>query len=117
MPWPPRTYGIQLPPDTDSTCPVICRASSEARKAMALATSSGCPRRRSGVAAADSSSVVLRLRSTHSVSVVPGAMALTRMPSGPSSCASTFVNTCSPPLVVAYAIEPAPCAPRPSSRC
>src|SRR5581483_3192526 len=76
------------PPLTPITCPVTHRASSEARNATTSAMSSGVPRRRRAVI-----SIITRCCSggmtsrSISVSVGPGATALTVMLRGPSSAA------------------------------
>src|SRR5712664_1091365 len=88
------------PPLTCSVCPVMCRDSSLARNTATLAMSSGWAIRPSGMilAIAASSSSVLPPRGW-AVSVVPGAIAFTRMPWGASSSAIVRVIVITPPLL------------------
>jgi hypothetical protein len=70
------------------TSPVIQRASSEARKTATGPMSSGSPIRPSGIWATVAASASVPMKPAErapSVSVPPGAMALTRMPRGASS--------------------------------
>jgi hypothetical protein len=76
----------RAPPSTRSSVPVTKEARSLSSQAAASAISSGAAPRRSGVSAVsrscspgDSASQARII----SVSVLPGAIALTRMPSGP----------------------------------
>ena len=85
--------------------PVTKSASAEARKQITLAWSTASATRRSGVRSISSAcepcerfSQCGRMRS---VSVMLGAMALTLMPSGPSSWASLRVKAMMPPLAAA----------------
>ncbi len=89
----PPTSPQSAPPSTASTLPVTKLEASEARNTAAPATSSGSATRPRALAA------VKRRRSSgsststreKSVRTSPGAMALTRIPRGPSSRASTRV--------------------------
>src|SRR6185312_8217023 len=76
-----------MPPSTDSTDPVTYEAASEARKRTHAATSSGVPARLAGIAASRSPfrSAVM------SVSIRPGATALTVTPRRATSAATVFV--------------------------
>ena len=69
-------------------------AAGEARKSTGSATSSGCPQRPSGVRALTEATCAgsVRLRADCSVTMKPGAMALTRMPSGAHAMASDLVS-------------------------
>jgi RNA polymerase sigma-70 factor (ECF subfamily) len=70
------------PPSTVHTAPVTYEASSDARKAMTAATSSGRPMRPSGIAASSRARCAesLRHQSFIGVSVIPGKTPLTRIP-------------------------------------
>ncbi len=77
------------------------RAAGEQRKTAAPAMSSGRAQRASGVRA---SIAALRCGSSCSacvkfVATQPGAIALTRMPSGAYAMASDFVSCATPPLL------------------
>src|SRR5262249_42029317 len=77
------------PPSTGIVAPVIHRARSDAKNATTLATSSGWPRRFRAcmsIAFARPPSVLRKL--AMSVSMKPGATALTRMPRAPSGPAT-----------------------------
>ena len=77
-------------------------AASEARKTTASAISRGSPSRRTGMAAATRAvSSGVRALSTRSVAVVPGATALTVMPSAPTSSARCRVKPMTPALAAA----------------
>src|SRR5205814_1985896 len=97
---PRRAHRMYSPPLTCSVCPVMCRDSSLARNTATLAMSSGWAMRPSGMilAIAASSSSVLPPRGW-AVSVVPGAIAFTRMPCGASSRAIVRVIVMTPPLL------------------
>jgi hypothetical protein len=84
------------------TSPVIQRDASEARTAMTEATSSGWPMRLSDcipITVARPASVLVKF--DMSVSITPGATALTRMPRGPSDAARYFTSVLMAPLVLA----------------
>ena len=90
---------ISSPPSTPNTCPVTKRARSLASSAIASPTSSAVPMRHRAVLSASSAlSSGLRF-AIMSVSMQPGATQLTRMPDGPSSFASAFVNATTAPFV------------------
>jgi hypothetical protein len=77
------------------TSPVTHLASSEARNTATGPMSSGVPRRPRGVAATDRSSISPPIRFSArepSVSVGPGAMALTRILRAATSLARTLVR-------------------------
>jgi hypothetical protein len=57
-----------------------------------LAISSGCPRRRNGILSIIGSITSFGTAFIISVSVIPGATALTRIPLGPSSLATSLLN-------------------------
>src|SRR5579875_546964 len=94
------------PPSTPIAWPVTKAAASEARKAMTAATSSGLPKRPTGIALARSA----KPRSTSSpysrrlvliareVRIGPGQTALTVIPNGARSSASDFVK----PIMAAF---------------
>src|SRR5229473_4864106 len=75
-------YAADLPPSTDSTCPVTKDATGEARNTAALAISSGFATRFIGTPATSPAlfSALPVKRSSMPVSVAPGATALTRTP-------------------------------------
>src|SRR5580704_388426 len=90
------------PPSTAMTSPVIQRDASEARNSMTEATSSGWPMRLSDcipITVALPASVLVKF--DMSVSITPGATALTRMPRGPSAEARYFTSVLMAPLVLA----------------
>src|SRR5229473_5503195 len=103
------------PPSTRMVSPVIQRASCEARNATTEPTSSGWPIRLSACmpSTKDFPSSLLT-RFDMSVSMTPGATALTRMPRGPSAAAKYFTSVSIAPFVAAYAdrVPTAACAPR-----
>ena len=81
--WRSRAAQSFEPPSTAMMSPVIQRASSETRNAMTEATSSGWPMRLSAcmpITVVRPSSVLVKF--DMSVSITPGATALTRMPRG-----------------------------------
>src|SRR5207245_9468576 len=96
---PRRAHRMYSPPLTCSVCPVMCRDSSPARNTATLAMSSGWAMRPSGMtlAMAAISSSVLPPRGW-AVSVVPGAMAVTRMPCRASPRAIARGLGASPPV-------------------
>src|SRR6266404_7678100 len=97
----PQTQSFE-PPSTRMVSPVIQRASCEARNATTEPTSSGWPIRLSACmprTEALPSSVLTRL--DMSVSIAPGATALTRMPRGPSAAAKYFTSVSIAPFVAA----------------
>ncbi len=75
----------------------------EARKSTGPASSSGWPTRPSGVCARKRpiASGVSRVTLVMGVAMTPGAMALTRMPSGARSWASARVSCRTAPLLAA----------------
>ena len=90
-----------MPPSTASTCPVMYPASSLARNATALATSSAAPMRPIGIV---DSVVVLAaygMAAVMSVAIKPGATALTVTPREASSLARDFVMPMTPALLAA----------------
>src|SRR5512143_427930 len=103
-----RDHGIRFPPDTGRYVPVMRRASSEARKRTAPATSSGRPFRRSGVISAEASFSFCERNDVASVRVSPGATTFTRIPFGPSSSARDFAKASSPDFAVLCAQNPSP---------
>src|SRR6266568_5035638 len=89
--------------------PLTKPASSEERKQMTLATSRGCPTRRTGIiltasAILSSGSNPMRRAVVRviSVSIKPGATALTVMPNCPSSTASVRVKPCKPAIFLLH---------------
>jgi len=82
------------PPETVTMLPVTKLAAGDMSHAAVSAISSGAPTRRSGVMAAIRCCVAGSARSgcVISVAIMPGAMALTRMPSRPTSFASPRVK-------------------------
>ena len=92
------------PPSTVSVSPVMCPASSESRKSALATTSSSVVKRRSGMSASILSRIsgVGNSRSAApSLSSGPGAMQLTRMPSGAHSTASERARFQTPALAAA----------------
>jgi len=95
-----------MPPSTGSTAPVTYEASSEARKRMQEATSSGEPARLAGIASSsppdpfesDPSEVNSRVRW---VSISPGATAFTVTPRRATSTATVRVKAINPALEAA----------------
>src|ERR1022692_3731911 len=102
------------PPSTASVCPVMYDALSLARNSAVRATSSAAPNRPSGMrdlyvvwTASGKTDVI-------SVSIKPGAIALTRRPREPNPSATDFVRPSTPGLRRDIALLPrmAPqCAP------
>src|ERR1700686_1899623 len=97
----PQTQSFE-PPSTRMVSPVIQRASCEARNATTEPTSSGWPIRLSACMPRTEvlPSLVLT-RFDMSVSITPGATALTRMPRGPRAAAKYFTNVSIAPFVAA----------------
>src|SRR5580704_3391359 len=88
------------PPSTATMSPVIQRASSDTRKAMTEATSPGWPIRFRDcmpITVLRPSSVLVKF--DMSVSITPGATALTRMPRGPRAAAQYLTSVLMAPLV------------------
>ena len=113
---PRRSSGKRYrPPETVTTLPVTNCAAGEMSQATASAISSGTPTRRNGVIAsiarARSGFGQQRLR-LKSVSTIPGATALTLIPSGPTSVAESLGEAFDGPLVAASGSSPG----RPPSR-
>src|SRR5206468_11139850 len=90
---------IPKPPLTSTTSPVMNAASSEQRKRTAPATSSGSPRRPSGVAASIAPVASSGRTSVSRVFTYPGATTLARTLREPSSRARDFVK----PMIPAFA--------------
>ena len=87
---------------TGSTAPDTYDASSDARYTYAPASSAGWPARPSGVLRPNSGSLSGQpVGGMSGVQIGPGATAFTRMPRGPSSSASAFVNATSAAFVIA----------------
>src|SRR5437762_3715231 len=100
----------QRPPSTSSTLPVRKEACSEARKSVALATSSMVANRPSGTVAlncarSSGESPPMKVGS-NGVSAMTGATAQTRMPSGASSAAIDFETRFTAPLEALYQVRP-----------
>src|SRR5436309_5630745 len=92
----------RLPPEITKVSPVIQDESDEARKTAAPAMSWGCPMRPSGVCASTCLRISLSAMPAAcvpSVPTMPGLMAFTRMPRGPSSLASERVIASTAPFV------------------
>src|SRR5262245_8634555 len=87
---------VYIPPFTANTCPVIYDASSDARKATAAATSSTVPSRPSGICAAQSACACSVTARVMSVSIMPGATALTVMLRDATSCARALTKPMRP---------------------
>src|SRR3712207_6511430 len=87
-----------FPPSTTSICPVMYDAAGEHRNEIAAATSSGVPGRPIGVAKPCFSSTSVEAP----VWMMPGATALTVMPSATSSIASARVRPTTPDFAAAY---------------
>src|SRR5947209_10996331 len=103
MPLLPHYY---RPPATRSTAPVTYDAASERRNTTASATSAAVPARAIGVVGAKRS---MRPGGWISVAMMPGATALTRMPSPASSRARPSVMDSIAPFDAAYqTYSPAP---------
>src|ERR1043166_4422501 len=92
---------IYIPPFTPMISPVMNEASGEARKATAAATSSGLPKRPIGVICRTTSSEAAGTSAVMSVSMKPGATALTVAPFLANSRASVLVRAMRPPLAAA----------------
>src|ERR1051326_5870773 len=101
----------QRPPVTGSVWPVMYDASSEARNSTAFATSTGNPRRPSGVIFEGLNSTVrsssFRPSPVRSVSMGPGATALTLIPYCASSSATSRMKPCTPAFAAEDAAPPA----------
>src|ERR1700678_3029848 len=88
------------PPSTGILAPVIQRAASDATKATTSATSSGLPIRFSAcIPSTISRPASVFVKFDISVSMTPGAIALTRMPLGPRIAAQFLTRVSSAPLV------------------
>src|ERR1017187_2049245 len=106
-----RCYGQLMvrPPLTLTVCPVMNAASSEAKKATALARSPGCPRRRKGMAlVSDSRSFGLSppIEANNAVSVGPGQTQLALTLKRAISRAIVLVKAITPPLAAEYTASP-----------
>src|SRR4051795_6132102 len=77
-----------MPPSTHSSAPVTKLLSSPPRNRAAAATSSGRPRRPSGISFVKASRMSAEIEANKAVSTGPGLTTLTRMPLGASSLAS-----------------------------
>ncbi len=91
---------MEYPPSMGRTTPVMNAAAGEPRNMTAPATSAGLPQRPSGVLAtiaAERAGSSVRGR-VSAVSIQPGAIALTRIPSDAQAIASDFVNWATPPF-------------------
>src|SRR5262245_25628638 len=111
--------GDHLPPSIDRTCPVIQPAYSEAKNSTPCAMSAGVPRRlraiRSTSARCPSSPYDCHCRSVVAFDRTnPGAMLLTVIPHGPSSCASCRVSPIWAAFAAAYAWIPVRLTPSPA---
>src|SRR5580692_1333729 len=88
------------PPSTGILAPVIQRALSEAKKATTSATSSGSPIRFSAcIPRVVSRPASVFVKFDISVSITPGATALTRIPCGPRMAAKLLTKVSNAPLV------------------
>src|SRR3954449_799033 len=95
-----RRYDAPL---TSSTAPLAISAAGDARNTTAAATSSGVATRPSGLSARRASPRAPTSSSAAmSVSVNPGATAVTTMPRGPRSLASDWPNAIIPALLAPY---------------
>ena len=99
---------VVMPPVTRMISPVMKPAASSARNATVFAMSSGWPTRRTGVWAAitfcsfsNFTPYRAALSAVMSLTIYPGATALTVIPSGPSSIASVRVKPSMPAFVAA----------------
>ena len=90
-----------MPPLTASTCPVMYPAASDARKHTAAATSSGVPKRPSGIADAQLAWASVLMSRVMSVSMSPGATTFTVIDREATSRASAFEK----PMTPAFAAE------------
>src|SRR6266852_4357084 len=107
----PSHPAIVNPPLTDSTCPVTKSASGEAKKATALAISSGWPRRRNGTARVMASMIRAPLSPevtclSKAVSVGPGQTTLTLILDRASSRARVLEKPITPALQAEYTASP-----------
>src|SRR5919199_2278899 len=84
-------HHIPIPPSTSNTSPVMNAAASEQRNRTAPATSSGSPRRPSGVFCNISARISSAISSVNLEWMYPGATTFARTPRLPSSRASAFV--------------------------
>src|SRR5580658_2008165 len=90
------------PPSTGMLAPVIQRAPSDATKATTSATSSGLPIRFNAcIPNVTSRPASVFVKFDMSVSITPGATALTRMPCGPRMAAQFLTKVSSAPLAEA----------------
>src|SRR5260221_12088719 len=89
-----RHQPADLPPSTETICPVTKDAASEARNAIICSISAGLPTRPKGTPETNAAlfSGVPVKRSTIPVSVGPGATALTRTPLEAASSAAALVK-------------------------
>jgi len=88
------------PPSTGMLAPVIQRAPSDARNATTSATSSGLPIRfKAYIPSATFRPTSVFVKLDISVSITPGAIALTRMPRGPRIAAQFFTSVSRAALV------------------
>ena len=87
-----------MPPLTDSTCPVIYDALSEARNTAACAISCAVPIRFKGIDDCTLSFTLSESTAVISVSIYPGAIALTVICLDASSFAADFVSPITPAL-------------------
>src|SRR5882724_10090777 len=101
-----RFQSMILPPLTSSAWPVIQDDASEARNRAAWATSSGVPRRRRGKLSATLACISAGMNfSSFSLRTTEGAIAFTRIPKGPSSCAKWRINMSVAACAAPYAAE------------
>src|SRR5450756_2313859 len=89
-------------PSTFNTCPVMYDDLSEAKNTHAFATSFGSPRRPIGIWLRRTARCSSPTERIISVSIIPGAIALTRIPLGASSFAAVFVIAMIAPFVAEY---------------
>src|SRR5207244_8909535 len=90
------------PPSTGMLAPVIHRAPSDARNAITSATSDGCPMRLSAcIPRVKPRPASVFVKWDISVSITPGATALTRIPRGPRVDAQCLTSVSSAPFVAA----------------
>src|SRR5699024_7468146 len=92
---------IPMPPSTHRTWPVMYAAPGPARKATASATSSGRPVRPAGTAPRAACLAASGMAAVISVSMKPGATALTVTPRAANSLARLLVRPISPALLAA----------------
>ena len=86
------SYLIRRPPSITSVSPVIQLASSDTKKATALAISFGVPNLPKGVALSAISLASFEVVEAISVIILPGAMALTLTPNSASSNARVLAK-------------------------